>query len=55
MASELRFQIKRLHVCLLCLWYLRHWPMNDLDNTEWHEQLDGERAYDVFIEGWCRG
>lgn len=49
-----KFRWKRLHVCLLCLWYLRHWPMNDLSDREWLEQLDGETAWDAFIEGWCR-
>lgn len=45
------FQLKRLHVCLLCWWYLRHWPMNDLSRAEWQFQLAGETARDAFLEG----
>ena len=52
--SEIAFQWKRLRVCVLCLWYLRHWPMGDISSAEWREQLDGETARDAFIEGWCR-
>jgi len=51
---ELAFQFKRLRVCLLSLWYLRHWPMNDLSTAEWRFQLDGETARSAFLEGWCR-
>lgn len=53
-SDPLAFHLKRLHVCLLSLWYLRHWPMNDLSAAEWREQLDGETARDAFLEGWCR-
>ena len=51
---EARFRWKRLRVCLLCLWHLRHWPMNDLTDTEWRFQLDGATAWEAFLEGWCR-
>ena len=51
---DIGFRWKRLRVCLLCYWYLRHWPMNDLSETEWLFQLDGETARSAFIEGWCR-
>lgn len=51
---ELSFQSKRLHVCCLSLWYLHHWPMNDLSTAEWRFQLDGEPAWEAFIEGWVR-
>ncbi len=53
--SELAFKLKRLWVCLLCLRYLRHWPMRDLSDAEWRFQLDGQTARDAFLEGWCRG
>lgn len=51
---EASFRWKRLHVCLLCLWRLRHWPMNDLTEAEWRCQLAGETAESAFMEGWCR-
>ena len=51
---ESRFRTKRLQVCVLCLWYLRHWPMSDLSEAEWRWQLDGATAWDAFLEGWCR-
>ena len=49
-----RLRLRRLHVCVLCWWYLRHWPMDDLDDAEWMKQMDGYSACDVFLEGWCR-
>jgi hypothetical protein len=52
--SDMIFQLKRLYVCWLCWYHLRHWPMNDLDDAEWRAQLEAENAYDAFIEGWCR-
>jgi hypothetical protein len=51
---EAAWRWKRFKVCLLCLWYLRHWPMYDLSDAEWMFQLDGETAWDSFVEGWCR-
>lgn len=48
------FYLKRLHVCLLCLWHLRHWPWGDLSTAEWRFQLAGETAWDAFVEGWRR-
>ena len=51
---ELSFQRRRLAVCFLSLWYLRHWPMNDLSTAEWRFQLDDMTVWDAFIEGWCR-
>ena len=51
---DMGFHWKRLRVCLLCYWYLRHWPMNDLSEAEWRFQLDGETARSAFLEGWCR-
>lgn len=54
MSDNIVFHLKRLQVCLLCLWYLRHWPMNDISDVEWREQLDGETARSAFLEGWCR-
>lgn len=41
-------------MCFLSLWYLRHWPMNDLSTAEWRFQLDDMTVWDAFIEGWCR-
>ena len=52
---DLAFRWKRFRVCLLSLWYLRHWPMNDLSDAEWRFQLDGMTAREAFCEGWCRG
>lgn len=51
---ECAFQWKRLRVCLLCWWYLRHWPWGDLSTAEWKFQLAGETARSAFLEGWCR-
>ncbi len=51
---EAHFRWKRLRVCLLCWWHLRHWPMNDLTDAEWRFQLDGATAREAFMEGWCR-
>ncbi|MCE5292957.1 MAG: hypothetical protein LLG14_27490 [Nocardiaceae bacterium] len=51
---EAAFQWKRLRVCLLCWWYLRHWPWGDLSTAEWRFQLDGETSRSAFLEGWCR-
>ena len=48
------FYAKRVWVCVLCLWYLRHWPWGDLSTAEWRFQLAGETARDAFMEGWCR-
>ena len=48
------FYCKRLWVCVLCFWYLRHWPWSDLSTAEWRFQLAGETARDAFLEGWCR-
>ena len=53
-AETIVFRSKRLRVCLLCLWYMRHWPMNDISEAEWREQLEGETAWSAFLEGWCR-
>jgi hypothetical protein len=52
---EILFQWKRLRVCLLCLWYLRHWPWGDISDKEWRDQLEFETARSAFLEGWCRG
>jgi hypothetical protein len=48
------FYWKRLRVCVLCWWYLRHWPWGDLSTAEWRFQLHGETARSAFLEGWCR-
>lgn len=48
------FYLKRFYVCLMCWWYLRHWPWGDLSTAEWRFQLAGETARDAFHEGWCR-
>ena len=48
------FYWKRFRVCVLCYWYLRHWPWGDLSTAEWRFTLDGEAARSAFIEGWCR-
>ena len=53
-AAEVVFQWKRLRVCLLCLWHLRHWPMNDISEDEWRTLLDDETPRSAFLEGWCR-
>ncbi len=45
----------RLRVCLLCWWYLRHWPWGDISDAEWREGFDaGESPRENFLEGWCR-
>ena len=51
---EVAFRWKRLLVCLLSMWHLRHWPMNDLSDAEWRFQLHDTTARDAFLEGWCR-
>ena len=51
---NMAFYWKRLRVCLLCLWYLRHWPMSDLSTAEWRLQLLDMTASDAFFEGWGR-
>ena len=52
--SEGAFRWKRFRVCLLCYWHLRHWPMDDLSDAEWRFQIEGQTAYEAFLEGWCR-
>ena len=49
---DIGFRWKRLRVCLLCYWYLRHWPMSDLSEAEWRYQLAGETARSAFLYGW---
>ena len=45
---------KRLRVCIICWWYIRHWPMDDLTDEDWVAQLDWGSPWEVFLEGWCR-
>jgi hypothetical protein len=51
----LAFRWWRFRVCLFCLWYLHHWPMDDLYDEEWLDHyLGGYTAFEEFVEGWCR-
>ena len=47
----MKFAIWKLRVCFYCLWYLHHWPWNDIN---WREEYRlCSDPWETFLDGWC--